>query len=243
MAKGGTKNPSGGWLRYVLMQRWVATTAVTMGVMGFLLGVLVRGMPPMDHVLRYFSWWTVSMFVALMFVATIITSFWYLRRMEATWGRGWAAERRVGDRIEHALARPGCAYAHDVKEALGSGGNVDHVALTPAGLWVVETKSTWLESGFFQKALGQAARNAERVRRHLATRIPVRAALVIADESEQPYESERDWQGEPVTVFRMVSFWERLREECETVDAGGAEERTSVSRRVWDLGSSRYLSP
>ncbi len=243
MARRGTKNPSGGWLRVTLTQRLVVATAVVMAVTGFLLGVIVRETPPVDHVVRQFPWWTVLACSVLLAVAAFAALLWYLRRADATWGAGWAAERRVGDRIEHALARPDCAYAHDVREALGGGGNVDHVALTPAGLWVVETKSAWLEGRLFQKALEQTARNAERVRRRLATRIPVRAALVIADESGQSYESEFDWQGESVTAFRVVSFWKRLREECEAGDAGDAKERARVSRLVWNLGSSQHLSP
>ena len=49
----------------------------------------------------------------------------------------------------------GCAFAHDVEEALGPGGNVDHVAFTPAGVWVVETKTAWLGESRFKEALRQ----------------------------------------------------------------------------------------
>ena len=67
------------------------------------------------------------------------------------------AERRVGDLIEHAVVETGCAFAHDVKEALGGSGNVDHVVMTPAGVWVVETKAHWLSTRRFPAALAQAA--------------------------------------------------------------------------------------
>ena len=72
---------------------------------------------------------------------------WALSKVgtEATWERGLPAERRVGERIEHALGRCGCAFAHDVKEALdGVGGNVAHVVLTGASVWVVKTTAVWL---------------------------------------------------------------------------------------------------
>ena len=243
MDRRGTKNTSGGWLRGVVMQRMVAAIAVTMALTGFSIGFIVRGMPPVEHVVRQLPWWTVLACLALLVVAVFAAVSRYMHRTEATWGVGLAAERRVGDRIEHALARPDCAYAHDVIEALGGGGNVDHVAMTPVGLWVVETKSAWLRGKLFRGALEQAAGNAKRVRRHLATRIPVRAALVIADGSGQLYEKEFDWEGEPVTSFRVVSFWKRLREECDQGEIGDGEERARVSRLVWGLGSSKHLNP
>ena len=74
----------------------------------------------------------------------------YCRRVDATWGWGLEAERQVGDLIEHAVAQRGCAFAHDVKEALGGRGNVDHVVMTPVGVWVVETKAAWLSKRRFR---------------------------------------------------------------------------------------------
>ena len=167
---------------------------------------------------------------------------WVLRQTQSTWGRRLAAERRVGDRIEHALVRPGCAFAHDVKEALGGSGNVDHVVLTPAGVWVVETKAGWLDKGPFTNALRQVATNVERVRRNLnAPDAPVRGALVIADNQEL-YEADHDWKDEPVAVFRVVSFWRRLQQEC---GADGQrieiQKGESLARKVWSLGSHRHL--
>ncbi len=243
MERTGRKNASGGWLRAVLIERLMAAIAVTMALTGFLIGFLVRGMPPMEHVVRQFPSWMVLACLAFVAVAGFAAVWRYVLWVEATSGGGTAASRRVGDRIEHALTRSDCAYAHDVSAALGGGGNVDHVAMTPVGLWVVETKSVQLHGNRLQKALEQAAGNAERVRRHLATRIPVRAALVIAAESGQPYESEFDWEGERVTAFRVVSFWKRLREECDQGETGDGEERARISRLVWGLGSSKHLSP
>lgn len=100
----------------------------------------------------------------------------YGHRVEATFSRGLQAEREVGDLIKHALAQRGCAFAHDVKEALGGAGNVDHVVMTPARVWVVETKAAWLSKRRFPAALRQVAENVDRVRRHLGTSLPWGAA-------------------------------------------------------------------
>ena len=162
-------------------------------------------------------------------------------RIDSTWRAGWDAERHVGDLIEHAIVEAGCAFAHDVKEALGGLGNIDHVVMTPAGVWVVETKAHWLRPRRFPAALGQAASNARRVRRHLKTPLQVRAALVIAERADGTFERNHDWEGEPVKVFDAMTFWHVLREERRQ---GRAVERFAdterVERMVWDLGSSRY---
>ena len=170
-----------------------------------------------------------------------------VRRTEATWGRGHEAERAVADRIEHAITTSDCAFAHDVD--LGSG-NVDHVVLTPAGVWVVETKASgWLDGGRFKEALRQTAGNAQRVRRHLdATGVPIRGALVLANNLES-YEADFDWHGEPVRAFGIVSFWRRLQAECAEQCGGGItskenrglagdDARTALVRRVWGMGST-----
>ena len=131
-----------------------------------------------------------------------------------------------------------------VKEALGDSGNVDHVVMTPAGVWAVETKAHWLKSRRFPAALAQAANNARRVRRHLKTPLPVRAALVIAERVDGPFERDHDWKGEPVKVSDATTFWRALREERRqgrAVERFADTERTE--RMVWDLGSSRHFEP
>ena len=153
------------------------------------------------------------------------------------------AERQVGDLIEHAVAQRGCAFAHDVKETLGGRGNVDHVVMTPAGVWVVETKAAWLSKRKFPTALRQVAEKVDRVRRHLETSLPVRGALVIADRSNDSLEADHDWNGEPVKALGAKKFWSVLRAESgHALDRSESPEISRVERRVWNLGSTRYLN-
>ncbi len=236
----GRKNVAGGWLLGELFGRAAWAMTVVAAVVGFACGLVVGGTSPIGVAVRENPWWS---FLGFLCVAGLAIGLGVLvvRRAQSTWGRGLAAERRVGDRIEHALVLPGCAFAHDVKEALGGAGNVDHVVLTPAGVWVVETKAAWLSKPAFRDALRQTAANVERVRRQLDERdVPVRGALVIAD-NQDPYEAENEWEGEPVTAFRVVSFWRRLQAEC--VEEGRSVEpgkREDLARKVWSLGSTRY---
>ena len=241
----GRKNAAGGWLLGEVYGRIAGIAAAAAVVVGFALGLMVAGFPLIGKLMQGFPGWLTLGALGVAGLAFGL-AWWALHRTVATWGQGFAAERRVGDRIEHALVRHGCALAHDVKEALdGAGGNVDHVVLTGAGIWVVETKATWLKNrGPFQHALRQSAANAERVRRKLdRPDVPVRAALVIADD-QGPFEEDYDWEGEPVTAFKVVSFWQRLQKECD--EGEGAlkiRNREELAREVWNLGSTQHLDP
>ena len=242
----GRKNTAGSWLLWKMVGRVAGVGMAVAGVAGFALGLAVGEfvvgeiLGVRNAMLRWSTWGFTG--VAALAVGVLA---WVIRHTDATWGRGLEAEKRVADRIEHALVGPGCAFAHDVKEALGEGGNVDHVVLTRAGVWVVETKAAWLGKGAFQDALRQTAANVRRVRRALDERdVEVRGALVIGDEKKEPYEEEFDWNGELVTAFRLVSFWRRLQQECieddRSVEIGKAKD---LARKVWSLGSLGHLEP
>lgn len=234
----GRKNAAGSWLRWEMLQRVFSVGMLAMAGIGFGLGFTLRGLPVLDALGGTVAIWGMVVVMAL----ACGTLYWFGGRIESTWRAGWDAERRVGDLIEHAVVETGCAFAHDVKEALGGSGNVDHVVMTPTGVWVVETKAHWLSPRRFPAALAQAANNARRVRRHLRTPHPVRAVLVIAERVEGSFERDRDWRGEPVKVFDAKTFWRVLREERRQ---GRAVERFTdmerIERMVWDLGSSRHF--
>ena len=238
MEGAGRKNAAGSWLRWEMLRRVVSAGMLAMAAIGFGIGFTFRGLPVLDAVDEAMAVWGMVAMMSLVCGALYV----FGGRVESTWRAGWDAERRVGDLIEHAIVEAGCAFAHDVKEALGGSGNVDHVVMTPAGIWVVETKAHWLSPRRFPAALGQAATGARRVRRHLKTPVPVRAALVIAERAEGAFERDHDWAGEAVKVFDAMTFWRVLREERRQ---GRAVERycdsDRVARMVWDLGSSRYV--
>ena len=230
------KKAAGAWLREKLLDRLFSAGMLAMGVSGFAVGFTVREFFVFDRQGGHIALWGMLALIVLV----LGVSYLFYRRLESTWGQGLAAERRVGDLIEHAVAQPGCAFAHDVREALGGAGNVDHVVMTPAGVWVVETKARRLSKRRFPQALRQAVENARRVRRHLVTSLPVRSALVIADHPDGSPEKDYDLQGETVTVFGPKTFWRLLRRERDRA-TGGSAETTRVERMVWSLGSTRYL--
>ena len=234
----GRKNSPGNWLQGEILDRGASAAMIVMVFAGFGVGFAIRGLELFDGEVGIR--WSAAFLVAVFLSFGIF--YLILRRIDATWIRGLRAERLVGDLVEHALSRPGCAFAHDVKESLGGSGNVDHVVMTPSAVWVVETKSTWQGKRRFQPALRQVAESVRRVRRHLDSPFPVRGALVIADRWDRSLEAEHDWNGEPVMAFGPKTFWRRLRNEGEPdPTAASMPDRERVEKMVWDLGSVRHL--
>ena len=111
MEKTGRKNAAGDWLRGKLFSRAASIGILYMALAGFGLGFMVRGFAVFD------AWpeiLTALVMLGLMVVG-LSALYLYCRHLGVTWGRGLAAERQVGDLIEHAVAQRGCAFAHDVK--------------------------------------------------------------------------------------------------------------------------------
>ena len=234
----GRKNAAGRWLQEQMNLRVADSVYWFAAVVALVWGAFLGSRAAVATPVQEFGWWPLVVAVAVTGVSFAVFSF-VMCKVKSSWLRGLEAERRVGDRIEHALVRPGCAFAHDVKEALDGDGNVDHVVLTPEGVWVVETKASWLDSESFQDALQQVAGNVARLRRHLdGFDAPVRGALVIADNDES-YERDNDWRGEPVKTFRVASFWRRLQAECAKPTVA-MQQRDELTRKIWDLGSIRH---
>ncbi|GAA3318109.1 hypothetical protein GCM10017710_34910 [Arthrobacter ramosus] len=60
------------------------------------------------------------------------------RQHTKSWDRGAIGEERLGARL-NALAADGLAVLHD-RRIPGSKANIDHIAITPAGIWVIDAK-------------------------------------------------------------------------------------------------------
>lgn len=60
------------------------------------------------------------------------------RQPTKSWDRGAIGEERLGARL-NALAADGLAVLHD-RRIPGSKANIDHIAITPAGIWVIHAK-------------------------------------------------------------------------------------------------------
>ena len=233
----GRKNAAGSWLRTQYFSSFAFTQMLAMSVLTFGLGYAFRDL----FVPEAAAWGsgTTGLAVLGLGIVAIGAGQLFCRRLHARYWRGFAAERLVGDIVEHAVARPGCAFAHDVKEALRGSGNVDHVVKTPETVWVLETKAGWLSGRRFPEALEQVVRNVERVRRHVGPGVPVRGALVIADRWDRPLNRDYERRGETVKAFGPRTLWRTLRRECARAELTGRDSG-KVEDVVWKLGSAGH---
>ena len=239
MKKTGWKNAAGQWVRQQWLARQALASMLFVVIAGCAFGFWIRGLPVFNGPAGILA----LLVAAGAAILACVVVFAYHRRLDTTWLPGLKAERRIGDLIDYAVTQCGCAFAHDVREALGDGlGNVDHVVMTPAGIWVVETRAHRVPKSRFPAALRQVAENVGRVRNHLETSLPVRGALVIADRSQDALEEQFDWEGEALLAFGAKRFLRALKAECEQTGTDvRSPEMALVAHKVWDLGSRRHL--
>ncbi len=228
MATTGRKNKAGSWLQQEAIGRTAGVIGVVVCLLGLVAGFLVRSVRGVDEVAPELTWW-----VALLgLIAAYAVAHWvvqlFVRGMESTWGRGFLAERRVGDLIEFAVADRGCAFAHDVKEALDGHGNVDHVVLTPAGVWVVETKASWLRQDRFHAARRQA--------------VPRVVLLIRFHGFIRNHQRPAYWQSRPQMLAHPTNVLGRRDERDQGGAVVDAAEVAKVQRAIWSLGSTGHLS-
>ena len=121
-----------------------------------------------------------------------------LRRDQRAWAAGAEGERRVADVLAH-LTRYGWTVLHDVRWPGRQRANLDHVAIGPGGVFVVDAKN-WsgdvrvTEGGLRQNGYGRAAavegvsQAAAAVTTLLAPqhRSAVRGVLCLAGQEDQP---------------------------------------------------------
>lgn len=151
---------------------------------------------------------------------------WQLRDM---W-KGADAEVTIGQAIEYALTRDGCAVAHHVEE-IAQVGDIDHLVVTPRGLWVIETKHKRVPTEAFPETLRRIAHNVEGVRAW-APRVRVTGCLVFASkQTPRPRETYRHKEEEIRCFDDRRALMKVLRKE-----ARGKAGSFDLAGKVWKLG-------
>ena len=219
-----TRRRPGEFLFIKLMERNVWLAMGTFVAAGFAFGVVV--VP-----LLGLFWSTVL--AALMAAALFAIRFWYQRSdwSDDNLDKGLRGERRVGETIERAIAAPGCAVAHGVKE-VAAVGDIDHLVATPVRIWVVETKYQWLEDGAFKEALDRIDRNVRAVEGKFPG-VPVQGSLVLAYGERGP--KRRRYNDGRVLAHKPDSLAETLRDECVCKPSLDP----AVADRIWDMATVR----
>ena len=157
--------------------------------------------------------------------------------------KGLDAETRVGQAIDYAVVAPECAVAHNVTE-IAKYGDIDHIVLTPARLWVVETKSGRVPNKEFRKVRAQIAANVAAAREWALDhdiQVPVQGCLVLASgeltaRDEQGYDDKAS--GEKILVEDRKSLVRKLRGDARGRQAADNEG----VKHVWALGKMRRVT-
>ena len=220
-----TRRRPGEFLFIKLIERnvWLAMAAFLAA--GFAFGVVV--VPLLGQT------WSLVL-AALMAAGLFATRFWLSKKTK--WSddnldKGLRGERRVGETIERAIAAPGCAVAHGVKE-VAAVGDIDHLIATPVCIWVVETKYQWLEDDAFKEALDRIDRNVEAVEGEFPC-VAVQGSLVLAYGERDP--KRRRYNDGRVLAHKPDSLAEALRRECRRKPSLDP----AVADRIWDLATAR----
>lgn len=127
--------------------------------------------------------------------------------------KGIEGERVVGDVIESALMRPNCEAVHSVAGTRDRG-EIDHLVVTPAGVWVVETKYRWVPKKKYRAVMRRLAHNVTSLRNTLGSGTAVRGCLVLAT-SRRRRRSRYTADGETLSVLSARSLGEVLRAESD----------------------------
>ena len=222
------RNP-GAWLRVRLLDRVVSSALLAMVGLGWLCGAgLALWMMFGVHLFSEPITWMALLPGAGFLGAALYTAKrgWRLRDMK----KGAHAEETIGQAIEYALTRDGCAVAHNV-EGIAQVGDIDHLVATPRGLWVIETKHGRVPKSEFGETLRRIARNVEGVRAW-APGTPVTGCLVFASEQEKPPKRSFKQGDETIRAFpNRRALMRVLRNE-----ARGNAESLDLARKVWKLG-------
>ena len=225
------QNP-GEWLRSQILDRnlevalW--TTAGTVWLGGAVLGLWVgSGSKPLGQ------WF--GLIAALLPGAAFLGKALYVEK--SGWRvpdmrKGARAEETIGQAIEYALTRDTCAVAHHVEdEDIARIGDIDHLVVTPDGLWVIETKHGRVPKSEFAETLRRIAANVEGVR-EWAPGVRVTGCLVFANKQRRRPKPAYKHGKETIRAFAdgTALKGELSKKARETGDS------RRLARRVWELG-------
>lgn len=167
--------------------------------------------------------------IAMKFAGTERFSQWNFENLQ----KGENAETRVGQLIEYALTRDGCAVAHSVTAGIARVGDIDHMVATPIAIWVIETKYRKVPRKELNKVLGRIAANTVAVRQWAPAGTTVRGCLVLAYETKI---SKRKYPGpsgkEEITAYTTQQLVREMSHEARSERS--LEEK--VARDIWELG-------
>lgn len=170
-----------GWVAPSVVLSWMRTLAEPTGM---------RADPSSPFTTAHWPYSAMSALVCTAYVGSILLA---PSRREAAWRKGWEGEKIVGDALD-ALGRDGRCHALHDRTIPGSRANIDHLIVTPAGVFTVDAKryagrlqvrgrgrEIWVNGRNRSKIIEQAYRQVRAVETVLAhaglSDVPVRPVL------------------------------------------------------------------
>ena len=177
-----------------------------------------------------FAWIAILTLTLIWVFSTFFRGRWRIQNME----KGLFAERSIGQAIDFAIAVPGCAAVHNVT-SIAEAGDIDHLVITPARLWVIETKANRVPPKEFPKSLRKIGRNVKAVREWAGSKTEVQGCLVIQSDDKNKGRNEYDVQGskDKIKKKNLSSLVSELQSEARRQKSSNED----LVQRVWRLGN------
>jgi hypothetical protein len=180
------------------------------------------------------------------YLAPVIRVLTAERPTTAVWDRGGRQEERVGEYLTDAIGPAGIVL-HD-RKIRGTRSNIDHIAVVPSGVWVIDTKQYkgrvsqrttggWLVArpalfvnGHNRTSLIPAVRRqAVLVQEVVGKRIPVHAVLCFADANWGPL-------GAPFSLGGVTVTW--ARRLADSLGVAGAMDHRAMAELASRIGAA-----
>ena len=225
----------GEWARTRLVKKASTAAMIFMALGGVNAGMLLG---------KFWPDWDIAVIIVSGTIAVVLflvveKGRWRLKYLQ----KGYRSETEVGQAIEYAITAPGCAVAHNVKgrdvrngsQAGGNDWDIDHIVATPAGIWVIETKSSRVPKGEFKKSLYKIAKNVQDVRSWAASETNVRGCLIVNADEENARRKPYEKLGEEIFKETRQSLVKKLREEIRGAKPPSRDAQ-ALLKRIWNLG-------
>lgn len=128
--------------------------------------------------------------------------------------KGMIGETTVADVIERSMLQAfGCFVANDVRLP-NTGGNIDHIVVTPQRVLVIETKYRRVIRKRFPHVVRQIVKCTEIVRRYVGSEVEVIGCLVIADPTTKVKPTYSVPGGQTIHAYTSSALQSTLEQEC-----------------------------
>ncbi|MCY4143238.1 MAG: NERD domain-containing protein [Gammaproteobacteria bacterium] len=128
--------------------------------------------------------------------------------------KGMVGETTVADVIERSMLQAfGCFIANDVRLPT-TGGNIDHIVVTPQRVLVVETKYRRVIPRVFPQVMRRIVKCTDIVRKYVGSEVEVTGCLVIADPATRVKPTYTLPGGETIHAYTSSTLEAALKQEC-----------------------------